>query len=502
MRVFPLLLWFVAAGAFAGDEPAPAAERAYAPKAKKADAYELEDKADEDLRRQYATWTDADGQALDHARLALTFGRYDVARDVALPLAEKAPTRADVQTVAGLAWMGTYYEKYGLSEGAFARLQGLLVDPSAPGLSKEEIGPALARGFVLTPGSSVRGGPGGATPEPLLRAQAALDAAFALDPSDGTALLHAFVAEVERSRWEPRPAQLTARRQLVEARIGSWPTELVALAWVDLGVDAYVARNDPAAAVAAFEKAQQLGSPLAAYDRALVLAFDPAMSARKAEGLAALKAMSADPAMGADRVAASAGRLPTPTGWPFGAPPVEWATSSRDMAEIVAVIDGADPAGAVRTELGEVDEVVLANGLRAIVKQGYGAWVEVPVAHVEAPQPDVQAVAGVAQIETEVMITRQTAENVQIASAPRRKETRGGKAAAEPVAPAEAPAPMGTSGYYPDSGLYAVPRVGPRARTAPVLDVPRHTLSVRVEQVCGENPADTCPMWMEVRVAE
>jgi tetratricopeptide (TPR) repeat protein len=501
MRVFPLLLWFVAAGAFAGDEPAPAAERAYAPKAKKADAYELEDKADEDLRRQYATWTDADGQALDHARLALTFGRYDVARDVALPLAEKAPTRADVQTVAGLAWMGTYYEKYGLSEGAFARLQGLLVDPSAPGLSKEEIGPALARGFVLTPGSSVRGGPGGATPEPLLRAQAALDAAFALDPSDGTALLHAFVAEVERSRWEPRPAQLTARRQLVEARIGSWPTELVALAWVDLGVDAYVARNDPAAAVAAFEKAQQLGSPLAAYDRALVLAFDPAMSARKAEGLAALKAMSADPAMGADRVAASAGRLPTPTGWPFAAPPVSWATSSRDVAEIVGLIDGAEPAGAVRTELGEVDEVVLPSGLRAVVKQGYGAWIEVPVAHVAAPMPEVQAVAGVTQIDAEVTVERRTAQTVEIIAS-RGGKSKADKRPAEPAAPAEVPPPMGTSGYAavasgPQPGV-----VGPRARTAPVLSAPRETVDVRVQEVCGPEAADSCELWMEVRVAE
>src|SRR5688500_1495137 len=86
----------------------------------------VEDDATEKVHRRAAAEMDelayddqaADGLPADRfaqARLAMTFGEYDVARALLEPLAAEQPRSAEVQTNLGLAWMGTYYGRHGLS---------------------------------------------------------------------------------------------------------------------------------------------------------------------------------------------------------------------------------------------------------------------------------------------------------------------------------------------------------------------------------------------------
>lgn len=316
-----------------------------------------------------------DDAAFGRARLAMSFGDYAVAREILQPIAERNPSAA-VYTNLGLSWMGSYYARYGLSAAAFARMQGVAVDPEgalAQGspLARDEIAPALARGFAVAdklPGP-VRGG--SAVPVELGYAIDALATAQKLAPSDPTTRLHAFMAAAELTRWKKPSAEYATEQQAILKDAAAWPAELQALAYVDLGVARYLGGGKDAAteAYALFQRAETLGSPLGAYNRALLLACDPAFAASRDGAIPLFEALA--DGSGSPERARRAGLLPTATAWPFGAGAVELSTSAAEVADVVAAIEKPAAGDAVAS-------VTLPNGSTALVKPGVAAWIVLP----------------------------------------------------------------------------------------------------------------------------
>lgn len=321
--------------------------------------------------------TDPSGtDRFDRARLAMTFGQYDVARQLLEPLADARPMDEPLQTNLGLAWMGEYYARYGLTEAAFTRVQGLAVDPAgalADGspLRKDEIGLALARGFAIADASGVRGG--STLPEPLARAVVVLDHAYRIAPDEPRTLLHLFIAETESARWQKPDAALAERRAAIGSAMTAWPDDLRALALVDIGVYDYTVARDAKAALASFAAADKLGSPLGAYDQALLLACDPSFADRRGEAIARFERLGRSEASSPDR-AVRAGLLPTATAWPYGAGSARLTSTAPEIAAYAAAIRGEDAVGTTRTSYGDLADVRLASGQRVLVDPGKTAW--------------------------------------------------------------------------------------------------------------------------------
>lgn len=316
------------------------------------------------------------------ARLAMAFGRFDVARALLEPVAARLPWSAEVHTNLGLAWMGLYYERHGLQAATWTRLQGFVLDPGAapPALRRDEIAAALARGFALPaelPTSAVRGGDG-EVPEPLARARAALAEAHRLAPEAPDVLLNRFVIEAEAATWGDTAARDRLRAGVLAA-IDGWGAELASLGWLGLGVAAWLdPAGEPAAnaaaAVRAFEKADAIGHPLARYNLGLVLTFDPAFASRRAEGIAALRGFVAAPEARRAAMAARGGLLPT-SAWPLGAGRVALTSTSPALRTLAAAIRGEAIDGVEPTVVGDYVSLTLPDGSAALIEPGKAAWV-------------------------------------------------------------------------------------------------------------------------------
>jgi hypothetical protein len=162
MPTIALLLTLIAAPARAGEPEPDAMDR---------EDIELDRRIE--VKDEVALPPSVDAR-VDVARHALAVGDNDMARTLLLSAATETPARADVQADLGIAWMGTYYAHFGLTEATWTRLQGVAVDPAGalagPPLRPDEITAALARGFAVPavrPTSTARGG--SVAPTPLTR---------------------------------------------------------------------------------------------------------------------------------------------------------------------------------------------------------------------------------------------------------------------------------------------------------------------------------------------
>ncbi len=337
---------------------------------------------------------------LGDVRLALAFGDYDAARALASPLSDAYPMDAELAAAVGVTWMGSYYARYGLSQASFERVQGAAVDPAGalaagPLLASEDVPRALARGFAL-PGdlpSAVRGG--STVPAELFRARAAFDHAVRLSDDPG-ALLDQFVVEAEIARWGGAAPDLRAHRSAIERAMPTWSPEARALAEVDLGV-ADVLAGDVKHGLAAFLRAEALGSPLGRYDAAILYSSAPAVYDREAAAVRFATLASADRASGA-------GLLPTATSWPLGAGRAELVSSDASVLALVAAVEANRGAGVVTVELPDGTHAIVANGAAlALVGGGELAPTQLerePLGAVAVlEERDSDDVAGVAQTE-------------------------------------------------------------------------------------------------------
>lgn len=306
---------------------------------------------------------------LGDVRLALAFGDYETARALASPLADAYPMDAGLAGSVGLTWMGSYYARYGLSQAAFERVQGAAVDPvgalaAGPLLGPDDVPRALARGFAI-PGdlpSSVRGG--STVPVELTRARVAFEHAVRLAPDDPGALLDRFVVEAEIAHWGGKVPELAAHRAAIEKELPTWSPEARALAEVDLGVADVLAGNLQKG-LAAFLRAEALGSPLGTYDAALLYASVPAVYDREAATSRFASLASVDRA-------SNAGLLPTATSWPLGAGRAELVSSDSSVLALVAAVEANAGPGVVTLELADGTHAIVANG-SALARVGGGA---------------------------------------------------------------------------------------------------------------------------------
>lgn len=412
---------------------------------------------------------------LGDVRLALAFGDYDTARTLASPLADAYPMDADLAAAVGLTWMGSYYARYGLSQASFERVQGAAVDPAGalaagPLLAPDDVARALARGFAI-PGdlpSSVRGG--STVPAELSRARVAFDHAARLT-DDPAVLLDQFVVEAEIAHWGGPAPELRAHRAEIERSMPSWPADTRALAEVDLGV-ADVLAGDVKKGLAAFLRAEALGSPLGRYDAALLYSSVPAVYDREAAATRFATLASADRAAGA-------GLLPTATSWPLGAGRAELVSSDASVLALVDAVEANRGDGVVTLELADGTHVLVANG-SALARVGAAAPAP---AVVEREAVDAVAMADEQDDATAPVLLQQTET---VSSAMRRPRLELPKVASGPGR--RASAALAEEGPSGDAAALAVPS-----------DTSR-TVSVRTLRTCA--PGASCVTLLEVRPSE